>query len=101
VEEALTSPAHRGEVSTPKPRPVRKEKPRPAHAQAPRTGGRQLSIMEAAAYLGVSERLLRRLIAERRIPHQRLGRLIRLSRADLDAYLHSCRVEPLNPPDTR
>ena len=86
-------------MSNPKPRPHPKEEPR--HPVPPKTGGRQWSILEAATYLGVSERLLRRLVSERRIPHQRIGRLIRLSPADLDTYLHSCRVEPINPPDTR
>jgi len=54
---------------------------------------------EAAAYLNVNERYMRRLVSERRIPYFKVGRLLRFSPADLDAFIESCRVEvpPMHP----
>lgn len=46
-----------------------------------------LDTLEAAAYLGVSEPTLRRLIREGEVPHVRIGRALRFRVADLDAYL--------------
>ena len=39
----------------------------------------------------------RRLVAERRIPFHRLGRLIRFKKADLDAFIEAGRVEAFDP----
>ena len=53
-----------------------------------------LDIMQAAAYLGSSERYLRRLIQERRIPFVKLGGTkIRFLLSDLDRWVESQRVE--------
>jgi excisionase family DNA binding protein len=54
---------------------------------------RPLTIAEAAEYLNVSERFIRRLVAERRVPYYKLGKFVRFRRRDLDAYLSSGRVE--------
>ena len=40
------------------------------------TPPKQLSVREAALYLGVSERTIRNLVYERRIPHYRIGQRI-------------------------
>lgn len=53
-----------------------------------------LSVSEAAAYLNVPERFVRRLIAERRVPFLKVGYHVRFRPEDLDAYLESCRIEP-------
>ncbi|MGH9078598.1 MAG: helix-turn-helix domain-containing protein [Acidimicrobiales bacterium] len=53
-----------------------------------------LTLVEAAEYLNVTERYMRRLVAERRIPYFKVGRLLRFSAADLDSYFDACRVEP-------
>jgi excisionase family DNA binding protein len=53
-----------------------------------------LTLVEAAGYLNVTERYMRRLVAERRIPYFKVGRLLRFSAVDLDSYLEACRVEP-------
>jgi excisionase family DNA binding protein len=53
-----------------------------------------LTLVEAAGYLNVTERYMRRLVAERRVPYFKVGRLLRFSAADLDSYLDACRVEP-------
>lgn len=58
-----------------------------------KTPGRLLDIEQAAEYLGVTERWVRRAIADRRIPFSRVGRLVRFDPRDLDAYLASNRVE--------
>ncbi len=49
-----------------------------------------LSIAQAAEYLGVNVRFMRRLIAERRIRHYKLGgKLIRFAVADLDDFVRT------------
>jgi excisionase family DNA binding protein len=55
---------------------------------------RWLGTTAAAAYLGVVPRTLYRMIDEDKIPAYKMGRVIRLKRADLDAYLEANRVRP-------
>jgi excisionase family DNA binding protein len=57
--------------------------------------GKYLTVSETAVYLNTSERFVRRLIAERRIAFHHVGRHVRFSLADLDAWLAAGRVEPL------
>lgn len=64
------------------------------------TGSKYLSKAEAAEYLGISERSLRRLIdpdpktGKGKIPTYKPvpGRTL-VKQADLDAYMETCRVE--------
>ncbi|RKT53071.1 excisionase family DNA-binding protein [Saccharothrix australiensis] len=51
------------------------------------------SVPEAAEYMSTTVRFVRRLIAERRVPFHRLGRLIRFKKVDLDAFIEAGRVE--------
>ena len=63
-----------------------------------------LSVSEAAAHLGVSERFVRRLVAERRVPVQHVGRHVRIRRSALDGWLsHQAQpaAAPLPPPRPR
>ena len=53
-----------------------------------------LSISEAATRLGVTERYIRRLVYERRVPFYKVGRLVRFRESDLDEWLEAGRVEP-------
>ena len=53
-----------------------------------------LTVPEAAQYLNTTVRFVRRLIEERRIAFHRLGRHIRLAKADLDESAAAGRVEP-------
>jgi len=46
-----------------------------------------MSVREAALYIGVSERTLRETIARREIKHVRFGCRLILRRVDLDAFL--------------
>ena len=54
-----------------------------------------LDLEAAASRLGTSVRFLRRLVAERRIPFHKLGRHVRISSTDLEAFIAAGRVEPL------
>lgn len=59
-----------------------------------RPTGELLTIDQAAKRMNMSTRHVRRLVAERRIAHHRLGRSIRLDSTDVDAYVAAGRVEP-------
>jgi excisionase family DNA binding protein len=48
---------------------------------------RLLDINELAEHLGTSQRHIRRLIAERRIPYVKVGRLIRFDPDEITAWL--------------
>lgn len=63
-----------------------------------RHGRPPLDVAGAAAYLGVSERWVRRAIFERRIAYAKLGALVRLAPDDLDAYVAAHRVEAVDDP---
>lgn len=54
-----------------------------------------LSVPETAVYLNISERFVRRLIAERRIAFHHVGRHVRFALSDLDEWLLAGRVEPI------
>jgi excisionase family DNA binding protein len=58
-----------------------------------------LTIRQAAARMCMSERHVRRLVGERRIPFHRLGRSIRLSINDIDGYVDAGRVEAMTEAD--
>ena len=60
--------------------------------------GRYFTIPQAIeTYPGVlTERLIRRLVAERRIAYTYAGRRIVLAEADIEAYLEANRHEPLS-----
>jgi len=57
-----------------------------------------LTVDQAAEYLCTSTRFIRRLIAERRIAFNKLGRHVRLSTTDLDTFIQAGRVEPWQRP---
>jgi excisionase family DNA binding protein len=58
------------------------------------TGAVLLDKDELAARLGVSERFVRRLVEERRIPYLKIGRFVRFDPVDIDRWLTPQRVEP-------
>ncbi|WP_342775894.1 helix-turn-helix domain-containing protein [Micromonospora pisi] len=47
----------------------------------------------------MSERYIRRLVAERRIPFHKLGRSVRIKAVDLAAHVESGRVESITVTD--
>ncbi|WP_433624152.1 helix-turn-helix domain-containing protein [Nocardia sp. CA-120079] len=60
-----------------------------------RTRAQYLSVPQAAGYLGTTERFMRRLVAERRIVFYKVGRHVRFSINDLEAFAQAGRVEPV------
>jgi excisionase family DNA binding protein len=59
-----------------------------------------LDVAGAAARLGVSERHIRRLVAERRIPFIKWGRLLRFDELDLEGWINAARVPVIEPTRT-
>jgi excisionase family DNA binding protein len=56
------------------------------------TGTRPLmDLPSVARRLGVNQRHIRRLVAERRIPYLKWGHLLRFDPADIDAWLDTAR----------
>ena len=60
-----------------------------------------VALPEAAAFLGVSERWLRRAVHERRLPYLKVGHYVRFLLADLEKFLTEARVEAQRLPDAR
>jgi excisionase family DNA binding protein len=58
-----------------------------------------LRVEEAAEVMGMSGRHVRRLVAERQIAFHKLGRSVRIARADIAAYVEASRVEPITASD--
>jgi len=52
-----------------------------------------MNLKDAAAYLCVSIRTMRRLTASKAVDHYRLQGSIRINRADLDTYLYRNRIK--------
>jgi excisionase family DNA binding protein len=53
-----------------------------------------MSTKAASAYLGITARTLYRFIDEGALPAYKMGRVIRLMRRDVDAFIESSRVAP-------
>ncbi|MGH8542387.1 MAG: helix-turn-helix domain-containing protein [Gammaproteobacteria bacterium] len=56
---------------------------------------RYLKLRDAAVYLGVKERFMRRLVFERRIRFYKIGPYVHFDRKDLDAFARRGQVEPV------
>jgi excisionase family DNA binding protein len=55
-----------------------------------------LTYQEAAAYLGLNRSTLYALVAERRVPHIRIGPgFVRFHQTDLDTWIAACKVSPI------
>ena len=53
-----------------------------------------LGVLEVAERLGTSERFVRRLVSERRVPFHKVGKFVRFDPGDIDIWLADRRVEP-------
>lgn len=53
-----------------------------------------MDLPAVAERLGVNERHVRRLVAERRIPFLKWGHLLRFDPDEIDAWLNTARVRP-------
>jgi len=62
----------------------------------PRPHQALISLPAVAERLGVNERHVRRLVAERRIPFLKWGHLLRFDPDEIDAWLEAARV-PMQP----
>ncbi|MGW0248958.1 helix-turn-helix domain-containing protein [Nocardia goodfellowii] len=63
---------------------------------APGSPAKYLNVPQAARYLGTTERFMRRLVAERRIVFYKVGRHVRFSPSDLEAFAQAGRVDPIS-----
>lgn len=70
---------------------------RPAAVESAREPHGLLDVAEAAAYLGVNESFVRRLVLERRIRYFKVGRFVRFRPADLDGFVDAGRCDPVDP----
>lgn len=57
--------------------------------------GRYLNIDEAAAYLNVTVRFMRRLVADHHVQYYKVGKFLRFERGDLDSYVQDRVVRPV------
>lgn len=56
---------------------------------------RYLRLPQAAAYLGQTERFMRRLVSERRVAFYHIGRFVSFKVTDLEAFAESGRVDAI------
>lgn len=56
-----------------------------------------LTVQQAAERLNVSVRNIRHQIHQRRLPIVKIGRLVRIERGELDAFIERCRVDSADP----
>ena len=52
-----------------------------------------LGVGDLAVRLGTTERFVRRLVCERRIPFHKIGKYVRFDQDDVDAWIATSRVE--------
>ena len=52
-----------------------------------------LDVAGLAGHLGVSERFVRRLVDQRRIPFHKIGKYVRFSPEEVNRWLARCRVD--------
>ena len=55
-----------------------------------------LTINEASNYLGIRTSTLYAMVERKEIPHYRIGRLIKFTKADLDAFMQERRVDRID-----
>ena len=87
----MCNPAPTGERDTPN-KGEGKWKNADDSTPGPLPADRPMTASQAAGYMGVTERFVRKLIETRQITYLKIGRLVRLQSCDLDAYLAACRV---------
>jgi excisionase family DNA binding protein len=61
----------------------------------PPAADRLLTVEAAAERMSTSTRFIRRLISERRIAYVKIGRHVRITEADIAAFIESGRIAPM------
>lgn len=61
-----------------------------------RSADRLLTVEAAAERMSTSVRFVRRLIAERRIAYVKIGRHVRITEADITAFIQAGRIAPMD-----
>jgi excisionase family DNA binding protein len=56
-----------------------------------------LTVQQAAECLNVSVRNIRHQVHQRRLPIVKIGRLVRIERGELEAFIERCRVDSAHP----
>jgi excisionase family DNA binding protein len=69
---------------------------RGGETEMPQRTDAPLTLDEAASYLNVSQRFMRRLVAERRVVFYKVGKFVRFRSGDLDRLLETGRVDPFD-----
>ncbi|MGI8686705.1 MAG: helix-turn-helix domain-containing protein [Acidimicrobiales bacterium] len=64
----------------------------------PVEGNALLDVAAAAAYLGVTEAFMRRLVLERRVRYFKVGKFVRFRPVDLGAFVEAGRQDPVRMP---
>jgi excisionase family DNA binding protein len=54
-----------------------------------------IGVHALAERLGVSQRFVRRLVAERRVPFLKIGKFVRFDPTEIDEWVETCRVPQL------
>jgi excisionase family DNA binding protein len=62
----------------------------------PPSADRLLTVEAAAERMSTSTRFIRRLIAERRIAYVKIGRHVRITEADIRAFIEAGRIGPMD-----
>jgi len=57
---------------------------------------RFVGVPDAAKYIDVSERFIRRLVEQRRIRHYKVGQFVKFDTADLDAFVEAGKREAVS-----
>ena len=63
-------------------------------SHTPDSSTKLIGVLELAARLGTSERFVRRLVFERRVPFHKVGKYVRFDPRDIDAWLSTNRIDP-------
>ena len=61
----------------------------------PVEGNALLDVAGAAAYLGVTDAFVRRLVLEKRVRYFKVGKFVRFRPVDLDAFVEAGRQDPV------
>ncbi len=61
----------------------------------PVEGNALLNVAGAAAYLGVTDAFVRRLVLEKRVRYFKVGKFVRFRIVDLDAFVEAGRQDPV------